>query len=232
MCLVLCVLVCACGNVVCGGRPLIGNGYVGTTVGGTDTYMAGVFKGFANVSPSHRARLQSNLAITVTNANVTACALDVRRATYYRRSAADGATVEQRWYAHRVNRSLLVMELQVVLNEGVTSAVLQLATNAGPSTSDFTFTTVTSGKSMSGNALPLFAVVTVLATRHRSYAPRHQWKHCACGRGWVATPHRLCRQHRGAQVHPGYSVDDAVLCSRVPFVAGHTTASDRRRCDC
>ena len=121
----------------------MGNGYVGTTVGGTDTYLAGVFNGVGNKTPSHRARLQSNLAVTITNAQVTACALDIERATYYRQSTVGTATIEQRWYAHRARRSLMVMELQVWV--GANAETLTLTTNPGGPSTDITFTTVRPG---------------------------------------------------------------------------------------
>jgi hypothetical protein len=108
-------------------------------------YIAGTFTGLAdkagmnapgsNASDgkhqrSHLARVPSRLAVRVANATALGCALDLERATYYRRShvaAAGGATVtvEQRWYAHATNKALLVMEMDTV-SSAATSLGLSL----------------------------------------------------------------------------------------------------------
>jgi hypothetical protein len=64
----------------------------------------------------------SQMAVRVANATVVACAIDVERGIYLRRSVLRGTavrTVEQRWYAHRVRKSVLVMEMELL---GIASA--------------------------------------------------------------------------------------------------------------
>ena len=67
---------------------------------------------------SHLARVPSKLAVRVGNATAVGCALDLERATYYRRTSvrSGGPTVsiEQRWYAHKTNKALLVMEMDTI----------------------------------------------------------------------------------------------------------------------
>jgi len=100
-------------------------------------YAAGVYNGYLTSAPSHRARIPATSAFSAPAAATTDCALDVRAATYYRRTAvdpsppgectvnttgtcsnADGRVwVEQRWYAHRTIPSLLVMEVEVLTQD-------------------------------------------------------------------------------------------------------------------
>jgi hypothetical protein len=119
--------------------PAIGNGYLGTQIGSDAIYVSGVYNGVASETPSHRARIPSTVAFRAPG-NVEHTALNLREATYYRRSyilpykdAGVGfapcnpwwsrttggsctsghgkAWVEQRWYAHRLLRSVLVHEV-------------------------------------------------------------------------------------------------------------------------
>ena len=130
---------------VWGDHAPVANGYLGTYVDSGTLYIAGTFTGLAdkagmnapgsNASDgkhqrSHLARVPSRLAVRVANATALGCALDLERATYYRRShvaAAGGATVtvEQRWYAHATNKALLVMEMDTV-SSAATSLGLSL----------------------------------------------------------------------------------------------------------
>ena len=108
-------------------------------------YIAGTFTGLAdkagmnapgsNASDgkhqrSHLARVPSRLAVRVANATALGCALDLERATYYRRShvaAAGGATVtvEQRFVGRVRVPALLVMEMDTV-SSAATSLGLSL----------------------------------------------------------------------------------------------------------
>ena len=76
---------------------------------------------------SHLARVPSKLAVRVSNATAVGCALDLERATYYRRTSirSGGATVsiEQRWYAHKTNKALLVMEMDTISASATTLAL-------------------------------------------------------------------------------------------------------------
>ena len=113
--------------------PMIGNGFIATQVSSNSMWVAGIFNGYLTSDPSHRARLPATAAVEAPGVPGPA-ALDVREATYYRRSYLDpsppGACtadskvscsnapariwIEQRWYAHRAIPSLLVMEVQVL----------------------------------------------------------------------------------------------------------------------
>lgn len=92
-------------------------------------HLAGVFNGLSNATAaaSHRARLPAvfNYELDLTPdlhaSNATlfyiGAALDVRRAIFFNRtelrSPRCAVAIEQRWYAHRANRSILVHELEM-----------------------------------------------------------------------------------------------------------------------
>ena len=157
--------------------PVVGNGFVATQLcpprdGGagfsSSLYVAGVYAGVV----SNRARIPSGLSAMCVPApgQPADAALDLRRATYYRRStvpaSAPGActlastatcasapvTIEQRFYAHRALPSVMVMEVEV-LGDGAWSAsssaasaagqpyaMLRLQSNGTPGVGDFNFT--------------------------------------------------------------------------------------------
>jgi hypothetical protein len=149
-------------NIPEGLMPMIGNGFLATQLTSTDLYCAGVFNGEGLESGSHRARIPATFNIGPPGIP-GAAALDVREATYFRRSNVafnatcgqasgpegscttnpGGVTVEQRFYAHRALPSVAVMEVQVLGTVPVgTHTQLALVNNAGPSTTDFNFTAV------------------------------------------------------------------------------------------
>lgn len=99
----------------------VGNGYVATQMGTADVFLAGVFNGLSTSAPSHRARVPStgmvfffvvvctagspntrSLAVNVAIADGTvfACALDIERAMYLRRSAITSGARARRWLAN------------------------------------------------------------------------------------------------------------------------------------
>jgi hypothetical protein len=134
--------------------PAVGNGYLATQIGSDALYVAGVFNGAATEAPSHRARIPSPVNFRAPG-NQQHAALHLREATYYRRSwipaykdawfgfapcgpwwantAADSCTassasklwVEQRWYAHRVLRSVLVHEVEVIGDDGTVAEAME-----------------------------------------------------------------------------------------------------------
>lgn len=155
--------------------PTIGNGFVATqlcnpTAAGSTTavYAAGVYNG----AISNRAIIPTGLTTLCVPAPAGAVpgdsALDVQRATYYRRSylapsgggggacgldaatsctsASGPVTVEQRFYAHRALPSVMVLEVEVTgPPAGAAGPYAMLAlTNAGtpPPGKDFNFTAV------------------------------------------------------------------------------------------
>jgi hypothetical protein len=115
-------------------HPMIGNGFVSTQVMSQAIYCAGVFSGDQGArGVSHRARIPAVHAVLAPGTPGPA-ALDLRAATFFRRSFLDpsppgtctsaatasctnSATriwVEQRWYAHRALPSTMVMEMQIL----------------------------------------------------------------------------------------------------------------------
>lgn len=137
--------------------PMIGNGFLGGIIGGDGFYVSGVFSGLSDKTPSQRARFPATLNVGPPGKNGH-CALDVARATYFRRSYiepssdvcnllsnktctnSDGIVwIEQRWYAHQVLEHIMVMEIEVLKNQSEESsqdeskpfAVLMLENNSG-----------------------------------------------------------------------------------------------------
>jgi hypothetical protein len=94
--------------------PEVGNGYVASIVGFSSMHVSGFFNGgCGGVSKAH---LPSVIGISVTNsdANLTQAALDMDRGMYIRRLHIGGAVVEQRIYAHRVHKHVLVTEFELL----------------------------------------------------------------------------------------------------------------------
>eukprot|EP01119_Soliformovum_irregulare_P008598 TRINITY_DN21702_c0_g1_i1.p1 TRINITY_DN21702_c0_g1~~TRINITY_DN21702_c0_g1_i1.p1 ORF type:complete len:726 (+),score=154.23 TRINITY_DN21702_c0_g1_i1:209-2179(+) len=119
----------------------VGNGYIATTVSSDTQYIGGVYNGRSSIDPSHRARIPATLAITAPAANVTATALDLERGIYYRRSEitltnGNIQKIEQRWYAHRLYRHLLVHELIVDATGCTMDSQLQLVSTPGANSTD------------------------------------------------------------------------------------------------
>ena len=112
--------------------PMVGNGMLATQIMSDSIWVSGLFNGFLS-SVSHRARIPATSAVAAPG-NQSGAALDLREATYFRRSTIDPSppgsctaastqscsnanariTVEQRWFAHRALPSVMVMEVQVL----------------------------------------------------------------------------------------------------------------------
>jgi len=124
-------------NVSADLHPMIGNGFLATQLMSDSIYCAGIFNGDSGATGvSHRARIPALHAIPAPGTPGPS-ALDIRAATYYRRSFLDPSTpgscttsslisctnsadrvwIEQRWYAHRFLPSVMVMEVQLLLND-------------------------------------------------------------------------------------------------------------------
>lgn len=104
----------------------IGNGFVATSVGSDTVFLAGVFNGASDTSPSHRARIPGFAAVSFTAAaaenttdmnHILGFALDLQEASFKRRDLVDAVLIEQRWYASRVRRGLLVVDFCLVANQ-------------------------------------------------------------------------------------------------------------------
>lgn len=129
-------------HVKANNMPMIGNGFIATQVMSSSIFTAGIFSGYLTKDPSHRARLPATAAIAAPGASGPA-ALDVREATYFRRSFLDPSpagsctlasaascsnapariTIEQRWYAHRSRPAVMVHEVQVLPGPGVAAVI-------------------------------------------------------------------------------------------------------------
>jgi protein-glucosylgalactosylhydroxylysine glucosidase len=129
-------------NVSADLHPMIGNGFVATQMMSDAIYCSGIYNGDtgSSGSVSHRARIPAVHAIPAPGTPGPS-ALDIRTATYYRRSflnpstpgscttssnisctnSADQVWIEQRWYAHRALPSVMVMEVQLLFNDSITS---------------------------------------------------------------------------------------------------------------
>eukprot|EP01127_Copromyxa_protea_P017514 TRINITY_DN5342_c0_g1_i1.p1 TRINITY_DN5342_c0_g1~~TRINITY_DN5342_c0_g1_i1.p1 ORF type:complete len:782 (+),score=101.11 TRINITY_DN5342_c0_g1_i1:33-2378(+) len=125
--------------------PYIGNGYVATVVGSDTIYLSGVFNGdnekndtdtnstsFGQTffSGSHRAAFPGTNGISIKGERLGS-ALDMANATFYRRIIVGWANVEveQRWYAHRLRRSLLVHEIFVNNSRNPEEQSIELSLN-------------------------------------------------------------------------------------------------------
>lgn len=101
----------------------IGNGYFATNVYSDTLYMSGVYNGYNNTTPSHRARLQGFSALTWSIIDpswaLVGYALDLEHAIYWTQYASrvGNCTVQQGTYAHRTRRNVAVVELQMLGTE-------------------------------------------------------------------------------------------------------------------
>ena len=110
-----------------GHMPSLGNGYLAKEVGPYHSigamndygsfFMAGVFNGVGNTTPSHRAAIPDAADVRLQSGAPLGAALDLRGGAYLNRTlvsqgACRGVQVQQRLYAHRAERSLFVVELR------------------------------------------------------------------------------------------------------------------------
>ena len=132
--------------------PSVANGYVGTVIYSDTIHVSGVFNGKAYpkkhpVYPvylyqhTHRARIPSTASVGFSIPGVsgdTSYALDVHEAVFYRWFKATNLSVEQRIYAHRTRKNLLVVEL-TANNTAGREFKLNIVPNLGYMTDDIHF---------------------------------------------------------------------------------------------
>eukprot|EP01087_Luapelamoeba_hula_P007627 TRINITY_DN1860_c0_g2_i1.p1 TRINITY_DN1860_c0_g2~~TRINITY_DN1860_c0_g2_i1.p1 ORF type:complete len:847 (-),score=118.70 TRINITY_DN1860_c0_g2_i1:27-2567(-) len=105
-------------------EPSVGNGFVSTAINSSAVYVAGVFNPIAPsaLSRSRRSRVPTTVRIEIESADPFASALDIQHGIFYRRSFQEYSLIanrscmivyEQRWYAHRVHKELLITEIDV-----------------------------------------------------------------------------------------------------------------------
>lgn len=136
--------------------PSVGNGYLGTVIYNTSIHVSGVFSGKANpkkkpVYPvyfyqhAHRARIPSTCALELDVPDVdgakSSYALDVSEGVFYRWLSAEKFNLEQRIYAHRSKKHLLVVEISVTNGLGKPVSV-KINNNRGNDSLDIDLTEV------------------------------------------------------------------------------------------
>jgi len=125
--------------------PSISNGYLGTVLDSDNIFVGGVYVGefivFEKLIGFHskRARIPATQKIVPKNCETIGSALDIERAMYLRRFQLDKAQIEQRWFAHRGLRSLLVHQINVNATRSVGLVNLQLENLPSPKSEDISF---------------------------------------------------------------------------------------------
>ena len=114
----------------------IGNGFLATTVNSDTLYISGVYNGYNNTTPSHRARIPgfSSIDFSARGEVVVGFALDLETATYHKRSLIGSSFVESTTYAHRSRRNVFVYELCLVNSTYTTK--IDLNVNEGSNSGD------------------------------------------------------------------------------------------------
>jgi hypothetical protein len=106
--------------------PEVGNGFLASIVGFSSLHVSGFFNG--GCGGVTKAHLPSVIGITATNANVTLtqAALDTQAAVYLRRLHIENssAVVEQRTFAHRVHKHIMVTEFELISGADEVTLVL------------------------------------------------------------------------------------------------------------
>ena len=135
--------------------PSIGNGYVSSFVYSEEIFVAGLFNGFLNVAPSHRASIPSPINYQLSLSDATegnslqssGYLFDIPHgmfSAFYTVTSQNGdvlSEIEQRWYAHREHRALIVHE--ILLNNSMNADSLHISVSNGLTSftsSDITFT--------------------------------------------------------------------------------------------
>jgi trehalose/maltose hydrolase-like predicted phosphorylase len=128
-------------------------------------YIGGVFNGpaVAELNTSHRAKVPAHVNIRVKNESSIAAAIDIERGIYFRRSNIGNASVEQRWYAHRRHKNLIVHEIEL-LSPTPSLVCLEQSTVASP---DFDFHNVETSTPTETRAISGSIKVPELSTSNR-----------------------------------------------------------------
>lgn len=151
--------------------PSVGNGFVGTVIYSDTVYISGVFNGPAHskknpVYPvylyqhAHRARVPSTASINFRVRGVAGenlYALDVSEGVFYKWFTAELLEVEQRIYAHRTRKNILVVEITAKNNAGK-EFEMDIVPNLGYVSRDIHFHMTESGR---GDALAATGMVSL-----------------------------------------------------------------------
>ncbi|CAH3016355.1 unnamed protein product [Porites evermanni] len=139
--------------------PSVANGYVGTVIYSDAVHVSGVYNGKAYpkkkpIYPvyfyqhTHRARIPSTASIDFSLSGIqgkTSYALDVLEGVFYKWFSADSLNVEQRIYAHRSRKNLLVVEISAK-NNAAKELLMKVSSNFGDSSVDVEFKTIDSNR--------------------------------------------------------------------------------------
>ena len=97
--------------------PEVGNGHLATVVSWGALHMAGLFNGACG--STQKARLPSPVALSLPGGVLTGSALDMARGAFLRRWAMPGGSaVEQRIWAHRTRKRVLVTDFKLLSGPG------------------------------------------------------------------------------------------------------------------
>lgn len=130
----------------------VGNGYLGTVIYSDTVHISGVFNGpsYPKKYPiypvyfyqhTHRARVPSTASVNFKVRGIpgnSSYALDVSEGVFYKWFKAVNLTVEERIYAHRTRKNLLVVEITAKNNAGRKFA-MDIIPNLGHVTDDIHF---------------------------------------------------------------------------------------------
>lgn len=139
--------------------PSVANGYIGTVIYSDAVHVSGVYNGKAYrkkkpIYPvcfhqhTHRARIPSTASIDFSLSGIqgkTSYALDVLEGVFYKWFSADSLNVEQRIYAHRSRKNLLVVEISAK-NNATKEFLMSISSNFGDSSVDVEFKTIDSNR--------------------------------------------------------------------------------------
>lgn len=154
--------------------PSVANGYVGTVIYSDSVHVSGVFSGRAYpkkypVYPvflyqhPHRARIPSTASMDFKIDGIegkSSYALDVSEGVFYKWFRAANLTVEQRIYAHRTRKNLLVVEI-TAKNDANRNFSMSLIPNLGYITKDINFFMTESyrGDALAATGLVCFSLI-------------------------------------------------------------------------
>ncbi|XP_032235851.2 protein-glucosylgalactosylhydroxylysine glucosidase isoform X2 [Nematostella vectensis] len=135
--------------------PSVGNGYIGTVIYSDSIHISGVFSGKANPKKSkvypvyfyehtHRARIPSQVAINYKVKGIQgkhSYALDVSQGVFYHWFNGAHLRIEQRIYAHRSRKHVLVVEIEA-RNDSPAPVTLEILNGRGNESRDIDFVEV------------------------------------------------------------------------------------------
>jgi hypothetical protein len=157
--------------------PSVANGFIGTVIYSDAIHVSGVFNGKANLKQTpihsvflyehtHRARLPSTCALGFKVPSVSgknSYAMDVMEGVFYRWFQANQFSVEQRIYAHRSRKHLLVVEISVKNDMGIPVS-LDIDNNRGNDSRDIDFTEVDVEEGLKASLGKVTQVIIVFCT--------------------------------------------------------------------